>query len=426
LTIGLCGFFFAASLEAQRANETFEVMEMTIPELQRAMAENRTTSRELVHAYLKRIEAFDVQGPKLNAIIAINPNALREADQLDAERARGNLRGPLHGIPVILKDNFNTADIPTTASSIGFAGFIPSDDAFQVRKLREAGAIILAKSNMGELASGITTMSSLGGQTRNPYDPDRNPGGSSGGTGAAIAASFAAVGMGTDTCGSIRIPAAHNGLVGLRPTKGLSNTDGIVPMSLTQDVAGPLARSVTDLAIVLDVTIGEDADDSATHLESDRIQPQFVESLDENALRGARLGLLTTLLVNAQEDEEVARVIRTAFEEMKKHGAVTSEIAIPELTELLRNSSVIDMEFREDLAGYLAKNPEAPLRSLAEILERGLYHASHEAAFLRRNAAGGRNSEEYRNALEAGELYLSIGIRAETGGGLRAQLPVTR
>src|SRR5262245_24835380 len=196
--------------QAAPARPAFEVFEATIPQLRDALSTGKVTSKALVEAYLARIKAYDREGPQLNAIIAINTNALKDAEMLDRERAQKGPRGPLHGIPVIVKDNYNTSDMPTTASSIALAGFVPREDAFQVRKLREAGAVIIAKSNMHELASGITTISSLGGQTKNPYDLLRNPGGSSGGTGAAIAASFAAIGMGSDTCGSIRIPSSHN------------------------------------------------------------------------------------------------------------------------------------------------------------------------------------------------------------------------
>jgi len=236
--------------------QRFEVAEASIAEEQKAMAAGRVSSRELVQAYLARIEAFDRRGPRLNALITINPNALKEAESLDRERASKGPRSPLHGIPVIVKDNYSTADMQTTAGTMALLGFVPARDAFQVRKLREAGAVILAKSNLHELASGITTTGSAFGQTLNPYDPSRHPGGSSGGTGAAIAASLAAAGMGSDTCGSIRIPSSVNSLVGLRPTKGLSSIAGIVPLSVTQDVGGPLARTVADLAVMLDATIG--------------------------------------------------------------------------------------------------------------------------------------------------------------------------
>ena len=199
---GLIVILVFASASVAPAQQPFEVWEATIPELGEAMARGRVTSAELVDAYLARIQAYDQRDPRLNAIIRINPLARRRAEVLDRERAESGPRGPLHGIPIILKDNYDTGDMPTTGGSIALAGSIPPDDAFQVRKLREAGAVILAKANLHELARGITTISSLGGQTRNAYDPSRNPGGSSGGTGAAIAASFAAVGMGSDTCGS--------------------------------------------------------------------------------------------------------------------------------------------------------------------------------------------------------------------------------
>src|SRR5258705_6378926 len=260
----ICLLSWHVALRTQTA--PFDVTEKTITELAAAMRTGATSSRRLVQAYLARIEAFDHQGPALNAIISINPKALDEADALDRERAARGLRGPLHGIPIVLKDNYDTAEMPTTAASTALKGSMPGRDAFQVKKLRDAGAVIVAKANLHEFARGITTISSLGGQTRNPYDPTRNPGGSSGGTGAAIAASFAAVGMGSDTCGSIRIPSAHNNLVGLRPTKGLSSIGGMIPLSSTQDVGGPLARTVEDLAITLDATIGEDPEDSATKL----------------------------------------------------------------------------------------------------------------------------------------------------------------
>ena len=212
-----------------QAPRDFDVVEKTIPELQAAMAAGTVTSKQIVAAYLARIKAYDHDGPSLRAMIAVNPRALDAADALDKERAARGPRGPLHGIPVVIKDNFETADMPTTGGSIALAGFETGRDAFQVRKLRDAGAVIIGKTNLHELASGITTISSLGGQTRNPYDPTRNPGGSSGGTGAAIAANFASAGLGSDTCGSIRIPAANNNLFGLRGTLGLSSRDGIIP-----------------------------------------------------------------------------------------------------------------------------------------------------------------------------------------------------
>ena len=207
----------------------FEVAEASIAELGAAMEEGRVTSEQLVEKYLARIAAFDDRGPALNAIIVLNPEAAATARALDVERAATGARGPLHGVPILIKDNFDMAGLPTTNGSIAMADLMPPDDAFQVRRLREAGAVILGKTNLHQFARGITTVSSVGGQTLNPYDTSRNPGGSSGGTGAAVAASFAAAGMGSDTCGSIRIPSAHNSLVGLRGTSGWSSRDGVVP-----------------------------------------------------------------------------------------------------------------------------------------------------------------------------------------------------
>ena len=227
LLVGFPITLAAASLQDIRQGG-YDVFEATILELQDDMAAGRVTAVELVDAYLARIAAYDQRGPMLNAIIRLNPNARAEAALLDQERATDGPRGLLHGIPIILKDNFDTFDMPTSGGSIALAGLVPPDDAFQVRRLRDAGAIILGKANMHELAFGITTLSSLGGQTRNTYDPSRYPGGSSGGTGAAIAASFAAIGWGYDTGGSIRIPSSHNNLFGLRHTKGLSSSDGII------------------------------------------------------------------------------------------------------------------------------------------------------------------------------------------------------
>ena len=379
--------------------QVFEVAETSIGDEQKAMADGRVSSKALVQAYLNRIQAFDHRGPRLNALITLNPNALREAEALDAERAAKGPRGRLHGIPVIVKDNYSTADLQTTAGTIALLGFVPERDAFQVRKLREAGAVILGKSNLHELASGITTAGSAFGQTRNPYDPSRNPGGSSGGTAAAIAASFAAAGMGSDTCGSIRIPAAVNNLVGLRPTKGLSSIAGIVPLSTTQDVGGPLARSVADLAAMLDATIGEDPADPATHLAAGQARPKFAEALQAEALKGARIGILEPLFGDAADDQEVIRVVRASIEELKKEGATAVSVPMPELTAALEGSSAINAEFKEDLAHYLATSGNPPVHSLEEIVHGGLYYASLAGILNARLASKGRDSRDYQIAL---------------------------
>ena len=380
-------------------DQSVEVFEASIPDLQEAMADGRVTAAQLVDAYLARIRAYDQGGPALNSMVYLNPNARAHAAALDQERAVQGARGPLHGIPIILKDNYDTADLPTSGGSIALAGMIPPDDAFQVRKLREAGAVIIGKSNMHELAAGITTISSIGGQTRNPYDPSRNPGGSSGGTGAAIAASFAAIGWGSDTCGSIRIPASHNNLFGLRPTKGLSSIDGIIPLSHTQDVGGPLARTVTDLALGLDATIGADPADAATRILANRPLPAFVDGLDAEALKGARIGVLTMLLGEAADDREHTRLIREALERMSDAGAEVIDIEIPGLDSILSGSSLIGHEFKWDLIDYLAATPGAPVGSLQDILDRGLYHIQLEATFRRRATTLQRDSAAYRRAI---------------------------
>jgi amidase len=355
----------ASSLAAQppARQPDFDVTEATIAELQAAMSQGRRTSEQLVAAYLARIAAYDTGGPRLNSMIRLNPAARREAAALDVERASGRVRGPLHGIPIIMKDNYDVAGLATSGGSLALATNVPAADAFIVRRLREAGAVILGMANMHELAAGITTISSLGGQTRNPYDPRRCPGGSSGGTGAAIAASFAAVGWGSDTCGSIRIPAAHNNLYGLRPTQGLASRSGIIPLSHTQDVPGPLARTVTDLAIALDFTVGADAADSGTRALAGRGVPRFVDSLSATALRGARLGILRNYFTDI--DAEIADSVRAATQAMKAAGAEIIDVTIADFDSLLAGSGVIPLEFKFDLGDYLAVHPRRRSRRCA-------------------------------------------------------------
>ena len=374
------------------------VYEVSITDLQRAMSRGAVTSVALVDAYLARIAAYDHSGPALNAVLRLNPNARADAAALDAERKAGHVRGPLHGIPVIVKDNYGTRGMVTSAGTIALAS-LEADDAFQVKKLREAGAVILGKSNMHELASGITTISSIGGQTCNPYDPDRSPGGSSGGSGAAVAASFAPIAWGSDTCGSIRIPSAVHNLFGLRPTKGLSSITGIVPLSHTQDVGGPIARTVTDLAIGLDATIGPDPADSATHLLDNKPLPRFVAALDSTALRGKRLGVLVAHFGTEADDQEGTRVVRAALDKMKARGAEVVDVTIPGLDSVINAAGVIDYELKPDLMDFLAAVPNAPVKSLADILDRGLIHVALDEGLHRREARGSRTSDAYRNAL---------------------------
>lgn len=379
--------------------DLFEVSEQSIADLQEAMRTGRVTSRGLVESYLARIQAYDQAGPRLNALVTINPRAREEAEALDRERADGKTRGPLHGVPVLVKDNYDTADMPTSGGTLGLATLQPIADAFQVKKLRDAGAVILGKTTMHELAAGITTISSYTGQTRNPYGLDRVPGGSSGGTGAAIAASFAAAGMGSDTCGSIRIPSANQNLVGLRGTHGLSSRTGVMPLSSTQDIAGPLARTVTDLAIMLDATVGTDPADAITKDNASHIPRSYRDALNGATLKGARIGVLRALWGNAPEDDEVAGIVTKALDGFKAQGAEVVDISVPGLDDLLRDSSVIADEFKFDLMAYLARQPNAPVKSLGEVLDRGLYHAELEQTFRLRNSPEKRETEHYRQAM---------------------------
>lgn len=404
----------ALALRPAPARAQVEVTEASIAQLQEWMASGSTTSAEITAAYLDRIRAYDQAGPRLNAMIRLNPNALAEAEALDHERALRGSRGPLHGIPVILKDNYDLAGMPTSGGSLGLASLMPRDDATQVRKLREAGVVFLGKANLHELASGISTIASLGGQTLNPYDLVRNPGGSSGGTAAAIAASFAALGWGTDTCGSIRIPASHNNLVGLRPTKGMSSIDGILPLAHSQDVGGPLARTVRDLAFGLDATVGPDPADRATSALQGRTPPSFVDALDAGALRGARLGILEELFGRPGE-RAGATLVRAALEKMVAAGADTLTVRIPDLDSLMGRSGRIAYEMRADLIDYLADVPDPPADSLGRLLAEGVVHESLTPRLRSRNATA-LDTAAYEAALEAGRA-----LRAAVTGLMEAE-----
>ena len=398
------------------AQGSFDVTDASLRELQMALTAGRTSSVGLVDAYLARIAAYDDQGPALNALLTLNPAAREQAAALDAERRRSGPRSPLHGIPILLKDNYATANLPTTGASQALAGFTPSANATQVQRLLDAGAIVLGKTNLHEFAYGITTISSLGGQTRNPYDPTRIPGGSSGGTAAAIAASFAAVGMGSDTCGSIRIPAAFNNLVGLRPTKGMSSIYGIMPLSTTQDVAGPLARSMEDLAVVLDIVSGYDPQDAATQSMRERARPAFWNALQSATFTGVRIGRLSNYYDSAEP--EVRAVLDAALAQMQALGAEIVDVSIPELSDLLSRSGVISHEFETDLNAWLAEfgADENGLKTLEAIVASGQYHEAVEGV-LTRSAAAEQDPVRYQAALAArGELRAAIAAAMSTAG----------
>ncbi len=252
--------------------QSFQVTETSIVDIHQALQDGKITCHDLADQYLKRIQAYDQAGPKINAMLYVNPGVLKQADAMDQEIKRTGKMKSLECIPIVLKDNFDTVDMPTTAGALTLKGAQPDKDAFAVKKLRDAGALILGKTNLQEFASGGISVSSLGGQVKNPYDLNRTPGGSSGGTGAAVAANFAAAGTGSDTGGSIRSPASANNLVGLRPTMGLISRDGIVPVSFTQDTIGPITRNVADAARMLDVMAGYDPNDPVTSSASATFQ----------------------------------------------------------------------------------------------------------------------------------------------------------
>ena len=367
------------------------VMEATIAELHELMLGGRLTARQLVQLYLDRIDAYDKRGASLNAITVINPDALERAGELDAELARtGRLTGPLHGIPVIVKDNYDTADLVTAAGSRSLADVLPADDAFMVRRLREAGAIVIAKSNMAEFAfSPYETVGSLlPGYTFNPYALNRVPAGSSGGTAAAVSASFGAVGLGTDTGNSIRGPSSHTALVGIRPTIGLTSRDGIVPLYLERDVGGPMARTVADAARVLDVVAGYDPADTATARAREHIPETYTAHLREDALRGARIGVFRGYTETPTVDTAVVALFNAAVRDLQRAGAtIIDPVELP-FTDSIPGT--LCSSFRADLEAYLAARPGAP-QSIEEIIESGRFHVTVERRLrsLARDTMGG-------------------------------------
>ncbi len=325
----------------------------TILDLNAAFDAGTLTSERLVNLCLARIDAYDRRGPLLRAVILVNPKALETARALDAERRARGPRSRLHGIPVILKDNIDTADLPTTGGSVLLEGSRPPDDAFIVRKLREAGAVIVAKANLSEFASGAAH-SSLGGQMRNPHDPTRSPSGSSGGTGIAIAAAYAVVGLGTDTGGSIRGPSTANGTVGLKPTHGLVSRDGIIPLALSFDTVGPMARHVADVAATLNVLVGVDPADPATSRSAGRVETDYTKFLDRDALRGARIGVARDFM---GQDGDVDWVVESALAAMRRAGATLVDVRFPRWLLDVKGefySAIRYPEFKAQVADYLA------------------------------------------------------------------------
>jgi len=359
------------------------VVEATIAQVHEAMKAGRLTCRELVGQYLKRIEAFDKNGPGLNSIVVVNPDVEKQAEELDRRYVQSGPDGPLHCVPVIVKDNFETRGLQTTDGALAFAGFLPDKDAFQVRRVKEAGALVLAKSNMAEWAfSPYETVNSiLPGYTRNPYALDRVTAGSSGGTAAAVAASLGLVGLGSDTGNSIRGPSSHQALVGIRSTMGLTSRTGVFPLSLLADIAGPMARTVEDAVQVFQVVAGEDPDDPVTAAARQHLPQDYRVSLDRDGLRGAVVGVLRQAYERPTTDAEIVRVFQTAVEDLKRAGATIVDPATVEGVDAIKRPQDAGpcMGFKYDLNRYLAAwGDRVPMKNLSEIVKSGRFHPNNQ------------------------------------------------
>ena len=382
-------------------DRSFHLIETSIADIHKAMQAGTLTCHALVQQYLDRIHAYDQQGPALKSILYVNPLSLQQADLMDQEFKRTHTLKPLGCIPIVLKDNFDTADMPTTAGALTLKDAQPDTDAFAVKRLREAGALILGKANMSEFATGGISASSLGGQVRNPYDLTRTPGGSSGGTGAAVAANLAAVGTGSDTGGSIRSPASATSLVGLRPTRGLISRDGIVPVSFTQDTIGPMTRNVADAARILDFMVGYDPNDPVTALSVGNVPKTYTAFL-ENGLKGARLGVLTNAFGRGAEHEEVNKVMAKAIDALKQQGAVIIPVEDPvlDIDTLTANFRMNEPEFKAALNRYLQQQgTHVHVHSLAEIIASGQYYKPTLEKFFATTESyeDGPNSADYKD-----------------------------
>ncbi len=395
-----------SSASIARAQRAIDLDAATITEINAAFDAGTLSSVQLVTRYLARIAAYDRQGPAIHAVITLNPKALETARALDAERNAKGKRSPLHGIPIVLKDNYDTRDLPTTGGSVLLEGYVPARDAVLVQKLRDAGAIVLAKVNMSEFASS-GAYSSLGGQTRNPHDVAYSPGGSSGGTGAAVASAFAQFGLGTDTGGSIRGPASVNGLAALKPTHGLLSRSGIIPLALTFDTGGPMARSVTDIAIALGVLTGVDAADTATRRSEGHAERDYAKYLQVNALKGARIGIARDF---TGFDTDVDWIMESSLDAMRTAGATIVEVRFPKWMLDAKGAwynAVRFPEFPPQIADYLRDTPPGYPKSLADMIERtrGLSslgangtapNASRWAKFVHELASGSTDDYHHR------------------------------
>jgi amidase len=408
------------------AQAPFQVEETTIAEIHGAMAAGTLTCRALVDQYLRRIEAYDKRGPAINALVVINPAARAVADSLDRRfRAEQRLSGPLHCIPMIVKDNFETVDLATTAGSLSLKGFLSTRDAFQVKRIREAGAIVLAKSNMAEFAfSPFETVNSiLPGYTKNPYVLDRVTAGSSGGTAAAVAANLGESGLGTDTGNSIRGPSAHNALVGIRSTMGLTSRAGVVPLNLGADIAGPMARTVADAVAIFQVVVGPDSADPVTEASRQRPREDYAAALRADGLSGARIGVLHQAYDTPTADPEVLQVFGAALEDLRKGGAELVDPASVDSLEAWRRAQTgTCAPFKWDLNAWLAQHGDrVPVKTLEDVIKSRRFHPSIEMRLQSSQAAelapdqnpGCKSREEFRAKLRVGVLRLMDSLRLD-------------
>jgi amidase len=389
---GLLAVLIAATLpvaSAQQRPGAFEVEETTIARIHAAMKAGHLTCRRLVEQYLERIETYDKAGPALNAIVLVNPNALNEADALDRRAKQGALAGPLHCIPAIVKDNFETIGLQSAAGSLSLKGFVSSRDAFQVKRIKAAGAIVLAKSNMAEFAfTPYETVSSiLPGYTKNPYALDRVTAGSSGGTAAAVAANFGAIGLGSDTGNSIRGPASHQALAGIRSTMGLTSRAGVVPLNLLADIAGPMTRTLEDAVVVLQVIAGPDPDDPVTVADTPIARdfsprghptaiPSYLASLKKDGLKGRRIGILRQAYERDSTDAEVVKVFTAAVDDLRRAGAIVVDPVRVDLDKAQRPQGAgVCGGFKYDINRWLASHGDnIPMKSLAAIIQSRQFH----------------------------------------------------
>ncbi len=376
----------------------FEVQEATIAGIHAAMRAGRITCRGLVEQYLRRIDTYDKNGPAINAIILTNPDAVKQADELGRRFAQSGPVGPLHCVPMIVKDNFETIGLQSANGSLALAGFVSDKDAFQVKRVKDAGAIVIAKSNMAEWAfTPYETLSSiLPGYTKNPYALDRVTAGSSGGTAAAIASSFGTVGLGSDTGNSIRGPASHLALVGIRSTMGLTSRAGVMPLSLLADIAGPMARTVEDAVTVFQVVVGEDPADPVTLAARAHLPQAYASALVRDGLKGARIGVLRQAYERNTTDAEVVQVFMTAVDDLRRAGAFIVDPARVEGLDQIRRPRDVGpcRGFKYDINHYLASHGDrVPVKSLAEIIKSGRFHPTVQRR-LEQSEQGPENGPE--------------------------------